>query len=72
MSYSHVALTRNQSRIRSSSAVLLPDGSWAQDGEFEADRATVELIRSLRNCEVGRGGIGVNMTALVQSRFKVQ
>ena len=48
---------KSQRAIVSSSAVLLPDGSYAQDGEFEPDRATVELIRSYHNCEVGHHGV---------------
>ncbi len=48
---------KSQRAIVSSSAVLLPDGSYAQDGEFEPDRATVELIRSFHNCEVGHHGV---------------
>jgi hypothetical protein len=48
---------KSQRAIVSSSAVLLPDGSFAQDGEFEPDRATVELIRSFHNCEVGHHGV---------------
>ncbi len=48
---------KSQRAIVSSGAVLLPDGSYAQDGEFEPDRATVELICSFHNCEVGHHGV---------------
>ncbi len=58
---------KSQRAIVSSSAVWLPDGSYAQDGEFEPDRATVELIRSFHNCEVGHHGVNRRTVESIQT-----
>ena len=55
---------KSQRAIVSSSAVLLADGSYAQDGEFEPDRATVELIRAYHNCEVGHHGVNRTVASI--------
>jgi hypothetical protein len=48
---------KQQRAVVSASAVRLPDGSWVQDGEFEPDRETIELIRTFHNCEMGHHGV---------------